>query len=34
MEYRDSLAVDLTKWEYQAPDTQKEIAYHLSLIHI
>ena len=28
MEYRDSLAVDLTKWEYQAPDTQKEIAYH------
>ena len=26
MEYRDSLAVDLTKWEYQAPDTQKEIA--------
>ena len=28
MEYRDSLAVDRTKWEYQAPDTQKEIAYH------
>ena len=28
MEYRDSLAVDLTKWEHQAPDTQKEIAYH------
>ena len=28
MEYRDSLAVDLTKWEYQAPDTLKEIAYH------
>jgi len=28
MEHRDSLAVDLTKWEYQAPDTQKEIAYH------
>ena len=28
MEYRDSLAVDRTKWEYQTPDTQKEIAYH------
>ena len=28
MEYKDSLAVDLTKWQYQAPDTQKEIAYH------
>ena len=28
MELRHSLAIDLTKCEYQAPDSQTEIAYH------
>ena len=28
MNYRDALAVDLKEIEFQAPDSQKEIAYH------